>query len=446
MEVKLFIDKVFEKAKEMNLNEFEIYYTFSESNSIKVFKGTLDSYSDNQNQGISFRTKVGDKMGYSYTESLEEEEILPLIEGAIENGKVIENEDIVDIYGEKREYVPVESYNPELDKITTEEKIEFLLAAEKAALDYDTRVKSVNYCLFGSGKSERRIKNSKGLDLHDIGNYAYSYLAVVVEEDGVVKNDSDYVVSREFKDFNPEKLGENAAKKALKKLGAINGETKVLPVVISNEAFSDLLEAMSGIFSAENIQKGISKFKGKIGEKVAFEKFNLIDNPHLKDGYGSASFDSEGVPTEYKELIKDGILQGYLYNLKTAKKDGVKTTGNGAKGGYKGTMGISPFNLYVENGNKSFEEMVSSIKDGVLIDSFAGLHSGLNGISGDFSLASEGYIIKDGKIDKPLNQITVAGNFFQLLLDIEEIAGDLKFNLSGVGSPSILVKELNIAS
>ncbi|SJZ72030.1 PmbA protein [Cetobacterium ceti] len=446
MTVKEFIDKVFIKSKEMNLEEFEIYYVSSETSSVKVFNKSLDSYSDSQNQGISFRAKIGDKMGYSYTESLEEKDILPLINEAIENGKIIENEDIIDIYGEKKEYVKLNTYSEELDKITTEEKIEFLLEAEKYALEYDKRVKSVNYCVFGSGKSERRIKNSKSLDLHDMENYGYTYLAVVVEENGVIKNDSDYIVSRDFKDFDSKKIGENAVKKALKKLGAVDGESGSKKIVIGNRALSDLLGAMGGIYSAENVQKGISKFKDKLGEKVASEKVSIIDNPHLEDGYGSSAFDAEGVPTENKKLIENGILKTYLYNLKTAKKDGVQTTGNGAKGGYKGTMGIAPFNLYMEKGDKSLEEILKIAENGIYVDSFAGLHSGLNGVSGDFSLACEGFLIENGKITKPLNQITLAGNFFDMLLDIEEVGNDLEFNLSAVGAPTILVGSLNVGS
>ncbi|MGL6100882.1 MAG: metallopeptidase TldD-related protein, partial [Fusobacteriaceae bacterium] len=161
---------------------------------------------------------------------------------------------------------------------------------------------------------------------------------------------------------------------------------------------------------------------------------------------GSASFDAEGVPTKPKNLIENGILKTYLYNLKTAKKDGVESTGNAAKGGYKGTMGISSFNLYLEKGDESFETLLNRIENGILITGFSGLHSGLNSISGDFSLATEGFLIKNGKVEKPLNQITAAGNFFDLLNNIECIGDDLKFNLSGVGSPSLIVKNISISS
>ncbi|WP_432205422.1 TldD/PmbA family protein (plasmid) [Cetobacterium somerae] len=446
METKLFINKVFEVAKNMNLEEFEIYFVASENETIKVFKGDVDTYSSSQNMGISFRTKVDGKMGYSYTESLEEEDILPLIERALSNGKVIENLDVIETYGDKSEYKKIDSFNPNLDQISVEDKINFLLKLEKTAFKLDSRVKSVNYCMLGSGAGENIIKNSKGLDLYHKGNSIYAYIAVVVQDGESIKNDSAYIVTRNFSHMDPVKLATDAVNKALNKLNSISIESKTYNVIIQNDTFADLLGSMSGIFSAEAVQKGVSKLKGKINELIANPLVTIVDNPHLKDGYGSSPFDAEGVPTQCKNLIENGILKTYIYNLKTAKKDNVKTTGNASKGGYKGTMGISTFNLYLENGKTSFENLLGKLDNGILITGFSGLHSGLNSISGDFSLATEGFLVENGKITKSLNQITAAGNFFELLKDIECIGNDLKFNLSSVGSPSILVKNISVSS
>lgn len=446
MDIKLFIDKVFNVAKNMQLDNFEVYFTSSENETIKVFKGEVDTYSNSQNMGISFRVKVDDKMGYSYTESLEDDDVIPLIEKAISNAKVIENLDTVDIYGEKATYKKIDSFNPNLKNITIDQKIDFLLTAEKTALDLDPRVKSVNYCAIGSGYRENIIKNSKGLDLYHNGNSIYAYIAVVVQDGDSIKNDSAYIVTKDFSEMDPIKLATEAVNKALNKLSSISIESKTYNVIIENDTFADLLGSMSGIFSAEAVQKGVSKLKDKIGEVVASPIVTITDNPHLKNGYGSAPFDAEGVPTLCKSLIKNGVLKTYLYNLKTAKKDSVKTTGNAAKGGYKGTMGISSFNLYLEKGDLSFQELLNKLQNGILITGFSGLHSGLNSISGDFSLATEGFLVENGVITKPLNQVTSAGNFFDLLKNIEYIGTDLKFNLSGIGSPSLLIKNISISS
>ena len=446
MEAKVFIDKVFDTAKNMNLEEFEIYFVSSKNETIKVFKGEIDTYNNSENMGISFRVKIDGKMGYSYTESLLEEDIIPLIERAISNGKIIESLDEVEIYKENSIYEEVNSFNPTLENISVEEKINFLLKAEKTALELDSRVKAINYCMIGSGFGENIIKNSKGLDLYHKSNSIYAYIAVVVQEGDSIKNDSAYIVTRDFSNMDPIKLSTEAVTKALNKLNSTSIESKEYNIIIENDTFADLLGAMSGIFSGEAVQKGVSKFKGKLNSCVASSIVTITDDPLLKDGYGSAPFDAEGVPTKRKNLIENGVLKTYIHNLKTSKKDGVKTTGNAAKGGYKGTMGISTFNLFLQKGNLSFNQLLSKLDNGILVTGFSGLHSGLNSISGDFSLATEGFLIENGKIIKPLNQITVAGNFFNLLNNIEDIGDDLKFNLSGIGSPSLLVKNISISS
>ncbi len=442
MDKNTFIDLVFKKAKQKNIEEFEIYFLSGTNTSLKVYNEKIDSFSDNQNQGISFRGKFKEKMGYSYTESFTEEDADFLIKEAEENASVIESDDEQIIYDGKGNYVSVETYDSSLENLEISKIEEFLINMEKEALQYDSRIKRVSTCVFGMGKSERIIKNSKGVDLRDRGNVAYVYISVVAEENGIIKTGSEFKVGRDFNEFNYKEISHRAAYKALSKFNSISVDLKESRCVIENLAFTSLLESMAGIFSAEAVQKGVSLLKGKIGEKIASDKVSVIDNPHLEKSEGAASFDSEGVPTKYKELISNGVLKTYLYNLKTAKKDGVESTGNASKGGYKGTVGISSFNLYVQNGVKSFEELLKDVNEGILITDFAGLHSGLNSISGDFSLAAEGFIIENGKKGRALNQMTVAGNFFEVLKNIEEVGNDIRFSLSSTGSPSVIIKNL----
>lgn len=442
MDKNTFIDLVFKKAKQKNIEEFEIYFLSGTNTSLKVYNEKIDSFSDNQNQGISFRGKFKEKMGYSYTESFTEEDADFLIKEAEENASVIESDDEQIIYDGKGNYVSVETYDSSLENLEISKIEEFLINMEKEALQYDSRIKRVSTCVFGMGKSERIIKNSKGVDLRDRGNVAYVYISVAAEENGIIKTGSEFKVGRDFNEFNYKEISHRAAYKALSKFNSISVDLKESRCVIENLAFTSLLESMAGIFSAEAVQKGVSLLKGKIGEKIASDKVSVIDNPHLEKSEGAASFDSEGVPTKYKELISNGVLKTYLYNLKTAKKDGVESTGNASKGGYKGTVGISSFNLYVQNGVKSFEELLKDVNEGILITDFAGLHSGLNSISRDFSLAAEGFIIENGKKGRALNQMTVAGNFFEVLKNIEEVGNDIRFSLSSTGSPSVIIKNL----
>ena len=444
MEKNIFIDKLFEKASLKGIDEFEIYFLSNLNTSIKIYQGKIENFSNNQNQGISFRGMVDGKMGYSYSESTEDEDIDFLINEVIENASCIESLDKQFIYGEKANYTDTITYSSAIENLDTDLVKDFLIKMEEYALSIDERVKKVNFCSFAMGSGEKIIKNSKGLELHSKENICYTYISVIAEENGIVKTGSHFQLGRDFSKFDYKELSEVAVKRALNKFGTITLTEVPKTCVIENLAFSSLLGAMSNIFSAEAVQKNISKLKGKLNESVASSIVTLVDDPFLKDGLANSSFDDEGVPTSYKEIIQDGVLKTYLYNLKTAYKDGVSSTGNGVKGSYKGTVGISSFNLYIKPSDKSFDKMIENIKEGIFITDFAGLHSGLNTISGDFSLAGEGFYIKDSKIDKPLNQITISGNFFELLKNIKDIANDIKFSFSSVGSPSIMVEGLKV--
>lgn len=444
MEKNIFIDKLFEKASLKGIDEFEIYFLSNLNTSIKIYQGKIENFSNNQNQGISFRGMVDGKMGYSYSESMEDEDIDFLINEVIENASCIESLDKQFIYGEKTNYTDTITYSSAIENLDTDLVKDFLIKMEEYALSIDERVKKVNFCSFAMGSGEKIIKNSKGLELHSKENICYTYISVIAEENGVIKTGSHFQLGRDFAKFDYKELSEVAVKRALNKFETITLTEVPKTCVIENLAFSSLLGAMSNIFSAEAVQKNISKLKGKLNESVASSIVTLVDDPFLKDGLANSSFDDEGVPTSYKEIIQDGILKTYLYNLKTAYKDGVSSTGNGVKGSYKGTVGISSFNLYIKPSDKSFDKVIENIKEGIFITDFAGLHSGLNTISGDFSLAGEGFYIKDGKIDKPLNQITISGNFFGLLKNIKDIANDIKFSFSSVGSPSIMVEGLKV--
>ena len=216
-------------------------------------------------------------------------------------------------------------------------------------------------------------------------------------------------------------------------------------MILDGRAMVSLLGAFAGIFYGENAQKGFSMLNGKTGERIASDKVTLRDDALLKGGYGTQPFDSEGVSGKNKAVIEKGVLKTLLYNRKTAKKDGVQSTGNGFKAGLTGSVKTATTNFYLTKGEISQEELFRQMGDGLFITSLMGLHAGTNAVSGDFSLSAEGFRIEGGKQGQPVEQITIAGNFYKLLEAVEEIADDLYFGSSGIGSPSVLIRNLDIA-
>jgi len=180
-------------------------------------------------------------------------------------------------------------------------------------------------------------------------------------------------------------LAKTAVEKALAKRGGKPCKTGVYDVIIENEASADLLSSYAGIFNAEAAQKGLSLLKGKNGTQIAADIVTIVDDPHSKVGYASQPFDSEGVATIKKEVISKGVLTTLLHNLKTAAVDGVKSTGNASKGSFKSPVGVAPSNFYIVPTTTTKAELVSSVGDGILITELAGLHAGVNTVSGDFA-------------------------------------------------------------
>lgn len=445
MDFNLFKEELFKEAKNSGFEECEIYYADSENLSLNIYEGEVEKYKLTNAFGLSFRGKVNGKMGYSYTEILDEDAIKTLVNNAKGAALAIENEDIQFIYEGDKEYKEINSYKKELDHVKPDELISLALKMEKECKKQCDKVVNFQGCGIGYGKSTYGIINSKGLNLKNERNSLTAYVVPIVEDNNQKYDGMGYVLAKTVQDIKPMDLAKQGLEEAIAKIGAKSIPSGKYKIIINNEAMVSLLGTFSGIFNAEQAQKGLSLLKGKEGEVIASDIFTLIDDPHLEDGLGTTSFDDEGVATYTKEIVTKGKLNTLLYNLKTAHKAGVKSTGNGFKGSYASTVGVSETNFYIKPGEKSFDELCEEVKEGLIITEFAGLHSGASSVTGDFSLAAKGFMIENGKKSFPVEQITVAGNFFTLLKDIEEVGSDLKFPMSSIGCPSIIVKELSVA-
>lgn len=445
MELNIFVKELFKEAKNAGFKEYEAYYVDRESLSINIYKEEVEKYSLNNSYGFSFRGKIGDRIGYSYTEILDEDAIKMLVNKAKENVLAIDSEDVQFIYEGDKEYKDINTYSLKLENIAADELINLALDMEKEVKAYSNKVVNFEGCAIGYSKSEYGIINSRGLNLKNKSNLLTAYVLPVVKDGDKMFDGFGYSVAKSIDEVNPKEIAKMAVEEALSKIGGKSIPSGNYPIIIKNEAMVSLLSTFASIFSADAVQKGLSLLKDKEGEVIASNIVNLVDDPHLENGLGSIGFDDEGVATIKTYLIKEGKLETVLHNLKTANKAGVKSTGNGFKSSYASPISVSPTNLYIEPGKKSFDEVIRSIDKGLIITDFAGLHSGANSITGDFSLAAKGFYIENGTKTFPVEQVTVAGNFFTLLKDIEEVSSDLKFPMSSIGSPSVKIKSLSVA-
>ncbi|NLY45833.1 MAG: TldD/PmbA family protein [Tissierella sp.] len=446
MDHREFLIKLINKGQE-KMEDVEAFLVKQKQLEIEIYKGDIDKYSVAESGGLSLRGSSNGKMGYSYTEKIEDDSIDMLIDDALENSKYIEGSSDEVIFSGSESYEDINYYNESLNQVPTQDKINFVINLEKEAYALDDRVFAVNTCVYQEFEGERYIVNSKGIDLYDKSNGGVTYISVVVKEGEDTKTGFSYRMFSDFGSLNYKDIAKEAVDSATSMLGAKNIKSDNYPIIFENTTFASLLAAFTPVFSADNVQKGLSLLKGKIGEEIASPILSIVDDPFLKDGFASRNFDDEGTASTFNKIIDNGKLENLAYNWKTANKEGVSSTGHASRS-YKGSISTSPTNLYVLNGDMEINELMSMADNGLYINDLAGLHSGLNSVSGDFSLSASGYEIVDGEKKRPVNQITIAGNLYELFKDIVAIGDDLKFGLPSagyIGSPSILIKSLSVS-
>ena len=443
-----FIDRLFAGAKQAGIEECEAYFAGSESFDVDVLDGAIKEYTVSERSGMCFRGVYKGKMGYASTEIEDEEAIDMLIEGVKNNASLLQTNDGESIFEGSENYPEVDTFDDTVPGIPASEKIAASIKMEQLVKAKDKRVLRVEGCGISSSVSNVRIVNSKGLDISGKSTLYAAAVAPIVTDGGNPNFGFELKYSHKACDVDIEQVAEKSVDRALEGLGAVSIPSGKYKCVLRNDMAGALLATFAGVFSGESARKGMSLLKGREGEIIASEKLTIIDDPLLKDGLASSSFDAEGVARFTKDIVKDGRFMTLLHNRVTAAELKKTTTANAAKMGYAGKVTVAPTNMYVKPGDISFDEMLSEVGEGILITSLMGMHSGANPISGDFSLGAKGFMIKDGKKAFPVEQITVAGNFFEILKNIRAVASDLEFGrpgLGSIGSPALYVGEISVA-
>lgn len=442
------VELLFEKGKVNSILEMEAYILKDSTMDINIYEGQVEKYIISEEETLSLRGIYNGRMGYSYTEKLTPDSLEGLLNNLIQYAENNENEEIESIASpneNKRQFI--EKINL-LDKYSEEDKIEYLLDMEKRAYDLDKRVKTIDGCSYRESRSRVYIKNTKGLELKDSHTIGILGLSAVTKEGENMQTGYSHKVinnlSPEYKDmFIKDGVGD-----AIAMLGAKSIESGKYEVILRSNVSADFFSSFSPVFLGSNVQKNLSLMKGKLASQVGVEILNIKEDPLMDSGKYFRSFDDEGTPTYSKYLIEKGILKTFLHSKKTAKKDKIESTGNGFRNSHKDSIGVTSTNMYIVEGDKSLEDMIKSMKKGIVITDIHGLHAGINPTSGDFALSSNGLLVEDGKIVRPLAQITVAGNLYTLLKDIVAIGNDTKFSypsFSYFGSPSIYIRSLTIS-
>lgn len=446
MNKDLFMDKLLQRAKERGLETAEVFSMDSERFNVLTMNGEVCQYQVSASGGLSLRGTVKGKMGYASTQATDDAAIEQLIEGVLESAALTESHEQDEIFAGEASYPDYKAPESDLDQISAEDKVAAALKMNDVVLGADKRITKADAPSVSSSKTTITLRNSFGLKLSYTDTMWSAYVsAIAPRENGTVANEGYFLCGRNFAEMKPEVIGTEAVRRTLQSLSASPVASGTYRVIFSNEAMASMLATFCGMFSAESAQQGLSLFAGKEGETVAAPVVTLMDDPLLPSGFASCPFDAEGSASRTKAVLENGVLKTLLHNRKTARKQGVETTGNAARGGYSSPVSVAPTNMFFQPGDQTLDALMAEMGDGLVITGVGGLHAGANPISGDFSLISSGYVVEGGKRGHDVDQITVAGNFYQLLKNIRAVSSDLYFPGDGIGSPSVDVGTLVIS-
>ncbi len=425
--------------------------------SVNVRMGEVETLKESGSRGLGLRVflgqpaAAGQRSGSASTSDLTAEGIRQLVDGALALARVTEEDPFAGL-PETNEFGAVESdlhlYFDDVYSLAGAERIEWARRAEAAALQADPRITNSDGGSFDAATGRKALAKSRGFH----GNYRSSYAGVAAaplakDADGRMQRDGWWSSARRLSNLeSPEAVGAEAARRTLRRLGARRVATQRVPIIFARETARTLIGSIFEAASGDAIWRGASFLAGKLGESIAAPSLTIVDDntmllPTGVGGFGTSPFDDEGLPSQRTLLIERGVLCNYLLNTYTARKLGMKSTHNAARG-LAGAPGVGCGNLFLAPGEHSAEEIIAEVKEGLYVTGLMGF--GTNLVTGDYSRGATGLWIENGQLTHAVEEVTIAGNLAEMLRNVTAIANDLEFRGS-VASPTLRIDGMTIA-
>lgn len=440
MEIAFF---AMEKARSLGAEQAEVFLSSGKELVVEIRDGQVETLKLAQERGLGLRVIIGGRVGFAYTSDLTRPVVEDLAGQAVSNAASTAPDPYNLLPAPVPGYPALDLYDQAIRRATVEEKIEMARTLERAAREYDRRVRAIETATYHDGEVEVSLVNSLGIEASYRGAYCGLYISLVAEENGEAQTGFAMDYTLKFALLDPVKVGREAAQKAVRMLGAKPITARRVPVILEPYVATGFLGLLGPGLTAEAVQKRRSLFADKVGQEVASGLVTVVDDGAMEGGLASAPFDGEGVPTGRTVLIERGILQGFLHNTYTAAKEGVSSTGNGVRGSFKTTPEVGTTNFFIQPGTSSPEELIRSTPQGLYVTEVLGMHTA-NPISGDFSVGATGILIENGELTRPVRGVTIAGNILELLKNTDGVGNDLKF-FGGKGSPTIRVAGVSVS-
>jgi PmbA protein len=451
IELEALVAEVVERAMRAGATDAEAVARQGDEFSVNVRMGEVETLKESGSRALGVRVFAGLRSASASTSDLTADGIRSLVEGALALAKVTE-EDPFNGLAEREEFGAVQAdqhlYFEDVYSLPNQERIAWAKRAEAAALAFDTRITNSDGGSFDAATGRKAMANSRGF----LGGYRSSYAGVSAaplaqDTDGKMQRDAWWSSARRLTDLEtPESIGEEAARRTLRRLGARRVKTQQVPVVFAPEVARGLLGSLFEAISGDSIWRSASFLAGKVDQQIASANVTIVDDhlmllPSGAGGYGTSPFDGEGLPSQRNLVVENGVLKSYLLNTYTARKLGMRSTHNASRS-LAGAPGVGCGNFFLASGQHTAAQIIAGVDAGLYVTSLMGF--GVNTVTGDYSRGAAGQWIEKGELTHAVEEVTIAGNLTQMLLNITAIGDDLIFR-GAVAAPTLRIDGMTVA-
>ena len=428
--------------------QIEAFFTHERTFEARAFGGQVESVASAEPRGAGIRVVSDNRVGFSYTTDITDPGLSAALDRARANARYAGEDEAVGL-AEGWSSRPADVaglIDPTQHEVTAEQKVAFTMELERATRGADLRIRTVEDSVYSDSEATVAIATSTGVEGAYARTDAWCYSVPIAEDGGDTEVGFDFGLARGFAGLDPEDVARRAAGRALAVLGATKIPSARMPVVFDPYTAGQFLGVVSAALTGEAVQKGRSLFAGKLGERVA-GSITLVDDGRADGAPGSAPWDDEGTATRRTEVITDGVLTAFLYDLVSARRDGTTSTGNATRAGFKSGPRPAPTNMALDPTGPTRAELLLSAGRALLVQDLHGVHAGANAVSGDFSVGATGTLLDAGHPTQAVKEVTIAAPMLDILKGISAVGDDLRWLPFGgaFGGATTLVAEMTVA-
>lgn len=424
----------------------EVAVAHSVDTEVRVHEGEVESLSSATSQGVGIRVVRDGRQGFAWAGTFDPEVLAQTLVEARDNatfGTLDEHLGLASPDGV--EAAPLDLWDPRLEATPTADKVSLALDLERAVLGADPRITGLESTEYVDSRSTSAVVTTTGIRAGSRETVCYLASYVLAGGGEETQTGFGYSLGRAPGDLDVEEVARDAARRATRMLGAVKPPSGRMPVILDPWVTAQVLEVIGSTLLGDVVLKGRSPFAGRLGEVVASPVLTLVDDPTDPTAFTATPLDGEGLATRRNPLITDGRLDRFLYDTTTSRRAGTTPTGSAVRSGYSSTPGVGYHALRPEPGGHSAEELLAQVGDGILIQDVAGLHSGVNPVSGDLSTGAEGLRIRGGELAEPLREFTVATTLQRLVADVAAVGADLVPMPMSAAGVSLLVADVTVS-